>query len=78
VRDDDHLQDRVMNRLHKIRTRLGPRAFRSAAQKALVGIGRAALAEAERRAAPKMAMDPGNRVRAAQTAETMPRREGDS
>ena len=49
--DDDHLQNRVADRLVVIRARLGPRVFRSAARRALVGIGRAALAEGERRAA---------------------------
>jgi hypothetical protein len=48
--DDDALRDRVVDRLHAIRKRLGARTFRTAAQKALVGIGRAALAEGERRA----------------------------
>ena len=48
---DDDLHERVIRRLASIRTRLGERVFRAAARKALVGIGKAALAEGERRAA---------------------------
>jgi hypothetical protein len=47
---DRDLLDRVVKRLAAIRRRLGDRAFRDAVQRALAGIGRAALTEAERRA----------------------------
>jgi hypothetical protein len=68
--DDDALRDRVVDRLHAIRTRLGSRVFRTAAHKAMVGIGRAALAEGERRATPSETRNgPGNVVRSAETPE---------
>lgn len=47
---DRDLLDRVVKRLAAIRRRLGDRVYRDAAQRALAGIGRAVLTEAERRA----------------------------
>ncbi len=48
--EDVALFDLVVERLAAVRLQLGPAAFRDAAGRALNGIARAALAEAERRA----------------------------
>ncbi|KAA2234910.1 hypothetical protein [Salinarimonas soli] len=54
----------VAERLERVRRALGVRAHRDAAEKALVAIGRAAQAEAERRAARKAPTRvPGNVIR---------------
>jgi len=55
--DDDALRDKVAARLQSVRTRLGSRVFRAAARRALVGIGKAALVEGERRAASATKID---------------------
>lgn len=51
-RSDDALLDTVLGRLFRLRQVCGTRVFQSAADRALVAIGRTALEEAERRAAP--------------------------
>ena len=48
--DDRNLRNRIAERLVTVQMRFGDPVYRDAAQRALAGIARAALAEAERRA----------------------------
>jgi hypothetical protein len=51
TRADNDLLDTVVERLYRLRQACGPSVFQDAAGRALLAIGRSALAEAERRAA---------------------------